>query len=93
MKKLTWGIALLPLMATAAAVNFLPEKVPVHYNAAGEIDNWGSRNFAFIFPLIILIITAIFELLYGWIPTHTKMKPPNSVQSRTLKYCANSCLG
>ena len=63
MKKLTWGIALFPLMATAAAVNFLPEKVPVHYNAAGKIDNWGSRNFAFIFPLIILIFTAIFEFV------------------------------
>lgn len=61
MKKLTWGIALLPLTATAAAVNFLPEKVPTHYNAAGEIDKWGSRNTSFIFPIVILLLAAFFE--------------------------------
>ncbi|SFC88982.1 SdpI family protein [Ruminococcus albus] len=63
MKKLTWGIALFPLIATAAAVNFLPEKVPTHYNAAGEIDNWGSRNSAFLLPIFIIIFTAIFEAI------------------------------
>ncbi len=63
MKKLTWGIALFPLMATTAAVNFLPEKVPVHYNAAGEADSWGSRNFCFIYPIIILFLAAIFEFV------------------------------
>ena len=63
MKKLTWGIALLPLIATAVAVNFLPEKVPTHYNASGEIDNWGSRNSAFLLPIFIIIFTSIFEVI------------------------------
>lgn len=62
MRKLTWAIAVLPMLITAAAINFLPEKVPTHYGITGKADSWGSRYELFIFPVMILISVGIFEL-------------------------------
>lgn len=36
-------IILLPLLAGLLLWNRLPEQLPIHWNAAGEIDGWGSR--------------------------------------------------
>ena len=41
-----------------------PARVPIHWNIAGQADNWGSRSFgAFLFPIIIAAIYFLFELL------------------------------
>lgn len=38
-----------------------PEQVPIHWNAAGEVDNYGSRAIgAFLFPAIILGMYLMF---------------------------------
>ncbi len=51
-----------------AAVNFiasllyifkLPDEVPLHFNAEGICDGYGSKWFVLIFPLIILIVYPI----------------------------------
>ena len=35
----------------------LPERMPTHWNAQGEVDGWGSRNFAvFFFPCLIAAV-------------------------------------
>ena len=35
----------------------LPDKVPSHWNAQGEIDSWRSKDFAVLFfPILILAI-------------------------------------
>lgn len=39
--------------------NTLPEEVPAHYNAKGEVDRWGSK-----WELIILPIISFFLLLF-----------------------------
>jgi len=44
--------------------NLLPDKVPGHYNALGEVDRWGSKAELFILPgvgLFILILMTVFE--------------------------------
>lgn len=33
--------------------NAIPEQVPVHYNALGEIDNWGEKVVLLILPWIL----------------------------------------
>ena len=40
----------LPLIITLFALPFLPEKIPAHYNFAGEIDRWGSKYETLIYP-------------------------------------------
>lgn len=42
----------------------LPDKVPAHFNALGEVDRWGSKSELFLLPGIgafILFLMRIFE--------------------------------
>ncbi|MGD6965645.1 DUF1648 domain-containing protein [Rossellomorea vietnamensis] len=42
----------------------IPDKVPAHYNALGEIDRWGSKTELFILPAVgvfLLIFMQLFE--------------------------------
>ena len=42
----------------------LPEKLPGHYNFAGEIDRWGSRGELLIVPVVIALLqTQMFRSL------------------------------
>jgi len=46
---------LLPMVAGVVLWNQLPEQIPSHWNAVGEIDGWSSKPFAvFGMPLILL---------------------------------------
>lgn len=52
---ITSVIILLPIVAGLLLWNQLPERIPTHWNAAGEIDGWSSKPFAvFGLPLILL---------------------------------------
>ena len=37
-----------------AALPFLPDSIPAHYNAAGQVDRWGSKYETLIFPALML---------------------------------------
>jgi uncharacterized membrane protein len=45
--------------------NMLPEKIPIHWNASGEVNGYGSRNSVFILPFVYLGI----YLLILFLPT------------------------
>ena len=48
-------VILLPILAGLFLWDQLPEKVPSHWNAAGQVDGWSSKGFAvFGMPLILL---------------------------------------
>ena len=50
-------VLLLPVLAGVILWNQLPEQMPTHWNAAGEIDGWSSKPFAvFGLPLLMLVI-------------------------------------
>ena len=54
---ITSVVMLLPILAGLLLWNQLPEQIPTHWNAAGEIDGWSSKPFAvFGLPLLILAI-------------------------------------
>ena len=54
---LTSLIILLPIGVGVVLWNQLPEKIPTHWNVAGEVDGWSSKPFAvFCLPLIMLAI-------------------------------------
>ncbi len=58
-----WIISALPLLFTLAVLPLFPEELPLHYNAAGEIDRWGSKYEELVFPIIILLISAFWQAL------------------------------
>lgn len=65
-----WGIEILSLLSLIAA--FVPvlyygqlgegNILPIHYNAMGEIDGWGSRSFIWILPLIATTFYAFLTI-------------------------------
>jgi len=58
-----WIITLLPLVATVVLYPSLPDKIPMHWNAAGEIDGWGGPNSAFFIPLLLIGLNVLFICL------------------------------
>ena len=44
----------LSLILPLAALPFLPDAIPAHYNAAGMVDRWGSKYEILIFPAFII---------------------------------------
>lgn len=61
---LTSAVTLLPMLAGLLLWNYMPDSVPVHWNAAGEVDAYGSRAmvvfglFGFLFVMHWLCIGA-----------------------------------
>lgn len=57
---LSSALVLLPLVAGLLLWNRLPEQLPMHWNAAGEIDGWGSR-------LMVVCAEPLFLLVIHWV--------------------------
>ena len=57
---LSSALVLLPLLAGLMLWYQLPEQLPMHWNAAGEIDGWGSR-------LTVVCLLPLFLLLIHWV--------------------------
>jgi uncharacterized membrane protein len=61
----TWLLRMIEIVAAAVLIlmavypivawKTLPDQMPMHYNAAGEIDRWSSKR-----ELIFLPLTAVF---------------------------------
>ncbi len=61
---LTSLLIFIPMIIGLILWNRLPEELPVHFNFAGEADNWESKSFVvFFFPLFLWIV----HLLVGFI--------------------------
>lgn len=61
MKKIMWSISGICLAGTALALQVLPMKVPMHYNAAGVVDRWGSKYECMIMPVIVLLNSLLWH--------------------------------
>lgn len=59
----SWLILLISLAATLICLPTLPDRIPTHWNAAGEIDGWGGRMTALILPLAGLGLNLLFTVL------------------------------
>lgn len=43
--------------------NTLPNKIPMHFNAAGNIDSWGGKGTAIVLPIVILCLYTLITVL------------------------------
>ena len=41
----------------------VPNRVPIHFNAAGEADNWGSKLTIILFPVLGILVWGVFTIL------------------------------
>ena len=75
MKKFKTIICLLMLLSvviTAIMLQFMPDIVPAHYNAAGEVDRLGSKYESFLFPVASVVMGGFFLLVDKLVPRAKK---------------------
>ncbi|WP_312091270.1 SdpI family protein [Aminipila sp.] len=58
----TWVLFVIAIIIAGIAFPELPKQIPMHFNVAGEIDNYGSRYMIFLAPALILIFQVIAEV-------------------------------
>jgi len=75
MKKFKTIICLLMLLSvviTAIMLQFMPDTVPAHYNAAGEVDRLGSKYESILFPVATVVMGGFFLLVDKLVPRSKK---------------------
>lgn len=55
-------IGLISLAVAIMAFPILPEQIPIHFNAQGVVDNYGSPMMVFLFPVLILGTCVLAEV-------------------------------
>jgi len=76
-------IILLPILAGVILWNRLPEQIPIHWNAAGEVDGWSSKPFA-IFGLPGILLAAQWLCVLGTGADPKKANHPEKVLKLVL---------
>ncbi len=71
-------IILLPILAGIALWNQLPDPMPTHWNAAGEIDGWSSKPFA-VFGLPLILLAAQWLCMLGTCADPKKNNHPQKI--------------
>lgn len=58
------AVIVLPLLAALIFWNKLPTTIPIHWNAAGQVDGYGSKTMAFLLmPAILLAVQCLCVLV------------------------------
>jgi uncharacterized membrane protein len=74
------GIVLTPFVYLAIIWDSLPQRVPIHWNYKGEIDNWGDK---FSLILMLLLLPVLMYVLMTFIP---KIDPKNRISLMGRKF-------
>lgn len=75
-----WCIILLPFIYLAYIWNGLPESIPIHWNASGEIDGYGNKNSLILVPILLPLLTYI---ILSIVP---KIDPKKKIDNMGNKY-------
>lgn len=52
-----WILFAVTLLIGLGSYSYLPEQIPMHFDVAGNVDNYGGKIQIFMAPLIILLMT------------------------------------
>jgi uncharacterized membrane protein len=73
---LTWVLVAVTLLAPALVYDRLPDSLPIHWNARGEIDGWMAKPLgAFLLPLVSAFVSLVSALAPSWSPKGFEMNP------------------
>lgn len=72
-------ILLLPMLAGLVLWNHLPERMPIHWNAAGELDGWAGKPFAVLALPGFLLGLHWFCLIYTSLDPKAKNQSPKAL--------------
>ena len=71
-------VILLPILAGVALWDQLPDPMPSHWNATGEIDGWSSKPFA-VFGLPLILLAAQWLCMLGTCADPKKNNHPQKI--------------
>lgn len=77
-------LMLLSLVITAVLLQFMPDIIPAHYNAAGEIDRLGSKYESLVFPAATAVMGIFFLLMDKFVKKSKNMK---EIEQKTFYLC------
>jgi len=64
------AVAVLTLGFTAVIYPSLPDTIPIHWNARGEIDGYGNKNWSLLVPAMMVGLLGLFRVLPWLSPKH-----------------------
>jgi uncharacterized membrane protein len=71
-------ISLLLLIANiiylCVAWSSIPDKVPMHFNAAGEVDRWGGKGGVLVLPFVAAFLWSLLTVLEKYPHTYNYIK-------------------
>jgi len=73
-------IVLIPFIYLAYIWNTLPETVPTHWNANGEIDGWGNKRKLILIPFMLPVL---FYIILTIVP---KIDPKKKIEAMGNKF-------
>lgn len=85
--KILWIVSLIPLLLSCVAVRFLPDKIPMHYDMAGNIDRWGSKYETFIFPALIIFFSLMWTVISAF---YKRMATKTKEEKMQVEYANNA---
>lgn len=83
LNKIMLALSILPTLLTSVFLFFMNDTVPMHYNASGAVDRYGSKYENFILPAIILFMYAfymVYTKIYTKYSTNSVEKINNNVK-------------
>ncbi len=83
LNKIMLTLSILPILFTSVFLFFMNDIVPMHYNASGAVDRYGSKYENFIFPAIILLMYGfyiVYVKVYAKFSTNSVEKISNNVK-------------
>lgn len=89
MKKFKTTICLLMLLSvviTAVMLQFMPDIVPAHYNAAGEVDRLGSKYESILFPAATALMGLFFLLMNKFVSGYGNEKD-REIGTKAVSIC------
>jgi uncharacterized membrane protein len=74
------GIVSIPFIYLGTVWNSLPERVPIHWNYEGQIDNWGDK-ISLLFLVFMLPV-----LMYALMTAASKIDPKKRISLMGRKF-------
>lgn len=79
-------LTIIPFLYLGYIWNSLSDKVPIHWNSAGEINRWGNKSELIIIPLLLPLLTYIIFYITPIIDPKRKLKSMGN-KFYQLKFC------
>ena len=85
------GVASIVIMTLYMVLNWsaLPSDVPIHFNATGEVDRWGSKWWMLLLPIITIVIYIFMDLIER--KPHTHNYPTRLTEQNATQFYKESC--